>query len=127
MARGPFHTESESLSGRPIEPPPYPEFRLPRGLWEEKTLDLDRFSRPLRAAGAKRWSLPLWPVWDGFLLNTALYAALAAGVVLVPRHTLRGWRRRRRACEACGYPVRVSEVCTECGATLRVAGERRSA
>jgi hypothetical protein len=66
--------------------------------------------------------VPLLPLWPGFVGNTLIYALAVLAVydlALVARG-LRRWRRRRRGlCPACGYPVGVSPVCTECGAPVR--------
>lgn len=57
------------------------------------------------------------PMWRGFALNSAIYA-VAWGVLLVPVSHFFGRARRRAArglCPVCGYDVRGSDSCTECG------------
>ena len=60
-------------------------------------------------------TLPLRPVWYGFIANTLCYATAAwllSGMPVALRRFVRG---RRGLCRACGYPAGDSEVCTECG------------
>ncbi len=59
--------------------------------------------------------LPYHPMWLGFAANTLFYS-VAAWLVIAIRLTIRWrFRRLRHRCPTCGYPVGVSEVCTECG------------
>ncbi len=59
--------------------------------------------------------VPLRPLWLGFAVNTLFFAIVAASV-WTPIVALRRYSRRRHGqCPACGYPVGVSAVCTECG------------
>lgn len=66
--------------------------------------------------------LPLRPLWGGFVVNT-IGAAGVWGVVLFAPGVMRRWGRRRRgACEGCGYDLRgaaVGGVCPECGGVAR--------
>jgi hypothetical protein len=67
-------------------------------------------------------ALPCVPIWPGFAINTAFYAAIlwllfAAPFALRRRFVIRG-RVRRGQCPACAYPVGSSTVCTECGKAL---------
>lgn len=59
--------------------------------------------------------LPLWPIPAGFALDTLIFGTGAWVLVATPRRLRRGIRRRRGKCPACGYPVGVSDDCTECG------------
>jgi hypothetical protein len=69
---------------------------------------------------AVRRSLPFYPVWSGFAINTLFYAAIVWLLLAVPG-TVRRWRRIKRGlCPACAYPVGDSAVCTECGRALKV-------
>ena len=71
---------------------------------------------------AKYYFLPLRPIWYGFVLNTALYGSAAWLLICGPFVLRRSRRRRHGKCVACGYPIGMSEVCTECGfALIRVA------
>jgi len=80
-----------------------------------------------RASAPNRWSLssgermppfPLQPIWPSFSGYTLLY-----GVVLwllicgpfLPRRLTRAIRAKRGCCQACGYPLGQSDVCSECG------------
>ncbi len=65
-------------------------------------------------------SLPLVPVWPGFAVNAAFYAACVATLWLAAAttHHILGTKRRRRKrgqCEACGYDLTGLEQCPECG------------
>jgi len=64
------------------------------------------------------YALPLMPLWPGFAINTIFYAAILWLLFAFPcalRH-FRGRRRIKRGlCVRCGYPVGLSQVCSECG------------
>ncbi len=62
--------------------------------------------------------VPLQPLWMYATINTAFYAAILWMLVRGPVVLRRMIRRRRGLCPACGYPVGVSPVCTECGQPL---------
>lgn len=62
--------------------------------------------------------LPLRPMWPGFLINTILYALILWLLFAAPFALRRRRRRRRGLCEQCAYPIGVSPVCTECGASV---------
>ncbi|MHC4709797.1 MAG: hypothetical protein ACYTA3_05095 [Planctomycetota bacterium] len=66
-------------------------------------------------------TLPLRPVWRGFIANTLLYAAAAWLLSRLPGVRRRRIRRRQGLCPSCGYPPGASAVCTECGAALGVS------
>ena len=71
--------------------------------------------------------MPLRPIWRGFLLNTALSASALWLAAFGPRLGLRFVRRLRGGlCTRCGYPHGTSQVCTECGATIRCRGYPRA-
>jgi hypothetical protein len=54
----------------------------------------------------------------GFAVNTLFYAAVLWLVVGGP-FALRRWLRRRAGrCERCGYLLKGSDVCAECGTAL---------
>ncbi len=61
-------------------------------------------------------------VWSGLLLNPLIAAASVWLVVFAPLFAARWLVQRRRAregqCQKCGYPIGVSDRCTECGAEL---------
>ncbi|MCC6908068.1 MAG: hypothetical protein IT430_09025 [Phycisphaerales bacterium] len=67
--------------------------------------------------GQFRW-LPLHPIWTGFAFNTVCYGFLLWLIYGGPRSVRHSHRLKRNRCPACGYPVGVSPVCTECGAPL---------
>lgn len=57
-------------------------------------------------------------LWTGFAVNTAAYTLGWLVLILSPgviRRRARVWRSR---CPACGYPVGLNPVCTECGKRL---------
>lgn len=66
--------------------------------------------------------LPAALIWSGFLLNTGLFAGGAWLIVGGPWGVRRAVRLVRNRCLACGYPIGVSAVCTECGRPVRVHG-----
>ena len=70
----------------------------------------------------KPLSLPAHPVWWGVLINTAVYAAILAGLLTVPRAIRTRFRLRRGLCPGCGYDLagNTSGICPECGAPAGV-------
>jgi hypothetical protein len=63
-------------------------------------------------------SMPLHPVWPGFVINTFFYAAILWLLFAGPGR-VRRWRRIKRGlCAKCAYPVGASDICTECGASV---------
>ena len=83
-------------------------------------------------ASEEPWNTGVRVSWVGFVLNPLMVVAVVGVVWMVPV-AVRRWvlaRRRRRlgCCEACGYPIGVSAVCTECGErVVRESGEGRVA
>jgi hypothetical protein len=64
------------------------------------------------------YRFPIRPIFPGFALNTLLYTALAATLWYTPGFIRRARRRRRNACQSCGYPragLPRSASCPECG------------
>ena len=61
------------------------------------------------------WDVPLIPLWPGFAVNTALYAALAAVPLLGLPIARRRRRRRIGKCVECGYELAAAAICAECG------------
>ena len=59
--------------------------------------------------------IPVRPIWSGFAINAATFAAVAFVVLFARGVARRAVRRRRGQCVACGYPVE-SSACPECGA-----------
>jgi len=62
--------------------------------------------------------LPILPIWPGFLINTAFYAAITWLLIRGPFAPRRLIRRRRGLCVKCGYQLGHAEhgACPECGA-----------
>jgi hypothetical protein len=60
-------------------------------------------------------SLPLRPLWPGFLVDTAFWGGAAFVVWSAPGFVRRGVRRRRGRCVGCGYELKGLAVCPECG------------
>ncbi len=70
----------------------------------------------LQHGDLKNTLLPVAPIWLGFLANTLLYAALAWCMLFAPGEARRWRRRKRGACQKCGYDLkRIAGVCPECG------------
>ena len=67
--------------------------------------------------GCKAKVVPLRPLWPGFAINTAFYAAILWLVIPGPFALRRHIRRKRGLCVACGYDLRgnLSAGCPECG------------
>ncbi len=59
-------------------------------------------------------TLPLRPIWLGFIGNTLFYA----GLLCLPFVVRRFVRVRRGLCPKCVYPIGESAVCSECGKAL---------
>ena len=61
--------------------------------------------------------LPTRPIWPGFAINTAFYAAILWLVIPGPFALRRHIRRKRGMCLACGYDLRGNPThgCPECG------------
>ncbi len=61
--------------------------------------------------------LPLRPIWPGFIINTAFYAAILWLVIPGPFALRRHIRRKRGLCVTCGYDLRHADhdACPECG------------
>jgi hypothetical protein len=72
------------------------------------------------SAGSHR-HLPVHPVWPGFALDTALYAAVWWALLFTPLPFYRAARHRLRVsrgmCPSCGYDLKGSPggACPECG------------
>jgi hypothetical protein len=62
-------------------------------------------------------SLPILPLWPGFLVDTAFWGGAAFLVCSVPGFVRRRARRRRGRCVRCGYELAGvgGGVCPECG------------
>ena len=67
--------------------------------------------------------LPLRPLWPGFAINTAFYAAILWLLALLPFTARRMIRHNRGHCLKCGYDLRgdFSGGCPECGWQREVA------
>ena len=70
-----------------------------------------------RASGGPVRALAWRPLWPGAALNMLVFAAGWLVILLAPRAIRRTRRRRRGACERCGYDLRgtPSGGCPECG------------
>ncbi len=62
-------------------------------------------------------ALPLGPIWSGFAMNTAFYAAILWLLTLGTFALRRLIRRKRGLCVPCGYDLRgdLEHGCPECG------------
>jgi hypothetical protein len=78
------------------------------------------------------WATPAEPDpamrlhWPGVLLNPLIFAVtawfLCFAIPAACRAAVRASRRRRRRCEACGYPAGTSGRCSECGTAITRTG-----
>ena len=80
----------------------------------ELYLDDLRGGLDVRISGDTR-TLPTFPYWPGFALNTAFYATLAFLLWSTPGFVKRTRRRRRGQCLICGYDLGGIATCPECG------------
>jgi hypothetical protein len=64
--------------------------------------------------------IPYRPHWPGFVVNTLIYGAASWMLIGLPSVVRRYVRIKRGLCPKCAYPIGASEVCTECGATVRL-------
>lgn len=82
-------------------------------------IDVGLKAPPAPASGWGRASvqprLPIRPIWQGFLINTLLYACLGYASLWTYRMLLRRHRAKRSLCMACGYSVVGLSICSECG------------
>jgi hypothetical protein len=72
--------------------------------------------------------LPTSPVFPGFALDTAFYAAIALTLWSAPGLIRRRLRRARGRCPACGYDLKgnAGTACPECGAVREGVAEGRA-
>ena len=64
---------------------------------------------------------PLRPLWQGFLLNTALYSTLWLSLLLALTTLRRATRRHRNLCPTCAYDLKglpPHSPCPECGRSV---------
>lgn len=63
-------------------------------------------------------SLPLMPVWPGFVVDSLLYAAVWGFLLWTPRAIARALQRKPGTCKRCGYDLAglsAGGCCPECG------------
>lgn len=63
-------------------------------------------------------SLPLRPKLVAFVVNTICYASIAVLCAMLMCLMQQCMRLKRGACAFCGYPLRGSELCSECGHSI---------
>lgn len=64
-------------------------------------------------------AIPWWPVWPGFLADTAIFAVPILPIVSIAFSRLTRNRRLRRGLSPrCKYPIGSSPNCSECGNSL---------
>jgi hypothetical protein len=59
--------------------------------------------------------LPILPLWRGFAIDVAFYAALSWLLLFAPFTIRRTIRTHRNRCPTCGYDTRGLDTCPECG------------
>ena len=74
-----------------------------------------RWALPVRK---NKPSFPLRPIWPGFAVNTAFYAAILWLLICEPFVIRKYIRMKRGRCVQCAYPMGASGVCSECGKTI---------
>jgi hypothetical protein len=62
--------------------------------------------------------LPYRPFWTGFIINSVFFAAIIWLLIRGPFEIRRRVRQYRGQCQACGYPIGSSAMCSECGAPV---------
>ena len=69
--------------------------------------------------------IPFIPIWPGFAINTALYAATLYALFFAFVDVRRFRRARRGRCVACGYDLNGVDggKCSECGAATTLGRE----
>jgi len=95
----------------------WPALALETSLWfdAEDGVSARKHALPLTWIDDELEPHPILPIWPGFAINTIFYASILWLLFLAPGKLKRIIRRRRGLCPACAYPIRTSEVCTECG------------
>jgi hypothetical protein len=95
-----------------------PCFNPMRGWLDEVPLDRLEIPGPTPPFGWQRLALPTRVHWTALALNIGLWSALCAivhGLTRLPSAVQRHARRRRGACEQCGYSLAGQSLCPECG------------
>jgi len=75
----------------------------------------------VESRGNQFFALPYRVIVTGFALDTLFYAAMVWMLYATPMWLRRRRRIRRGLCPACAYPIGSSDVCTECGQSLRLS------
>ena len=86
---------------------------LAESSWFEKGIKLDREIEGGWGPIPGHWPprhLPLYPLRQGFTINTLFYALLLWLLLFAPFAARRMLRRRRGLCEKCAYPIGVSQI-----------------
>ena len=86
--------------------------------WIQRGASIPAF---LSTADNKDRRIGLMPMWQGFMLNTAIFAAIPA-TILAFRAGRTHWRTSRSCCSRCGYPVAGLARCPECGVSSAKLG-----
>jgi hypothetical protein len=79
-----------------------------------RVADVPKSARGIEGAPLLGRSLPIVPLWPGYLANAAIAAAVLLPIPIIGA-VRRGLRRRASRCVHCGYPLGDSDHCTECG------------
>lgn len=65
--------------------------------------------------GGNRLTLPLRPIWPGWVANVLFWSAATWSAFAIPRSLRARSRRKRTLCVACGHPLAGLPTCPECG------------
>lgn len=91
-------------------------FEMPTGIWSSWGI-----TPPVNMFGFGPQSpktLPVRPIWPGFIANTLFYATLLWLLTCLAIAVRRFLRLGRGLCPQCAYPMGGSAVCSECGNEL---------
>lgn len=115
---GTFTTISEIKAGWPFYSLRHNEVQMMNGkVWVQQYSFMYGTPRVLSSITGQ-FTFPRYIIWSGFVLNSILFAVVLAIMMVSVRSSywlLRQRRQKRGLCVACGYPLGLSDICSECG------------